>query len=80
MFSRFLSEVKKPFRVSCKSNILNKFKDLQELIKGNIDAVMIAKTKTGASLTTAPFLLENYHQSFRLGINSKSGSILVYVK
>ena len=31
------------------------FNDLQELIKGNIDAVMIAETKIDASFTTAQF-------------------------
>ena len=41
---------------------------------------MIAETKIDASFTTAQFLLDNYHQRFRLDINSKSGGILVYVK
>ena len=41
---------------------------------------MIAETRTDASFTTVQFLLENYHQPFRLDINSKSGGILVYVK
>ena len=62
------------------NSIRNKFNDLQELIKGNIDVVMIAETKIDVSFTTAQFLLDNYHQPFRLDINSKSGGILVYVK
>ena len=62
------------------NSIRNKFNDLQELIKGNSDIVMIAETKTDASFTKAQFLLDNYHQPFRLDINSKSGGILVYVK
>ena len=41
---------------------------------------MIAETKIDASFTAAQFLLNNYHQPFRLDINSKSGGILVYVK
>ena len=41
---------------------------------------MIAETKIDASFTTVQFLLDNYHQPFRLDINSKSGGILVYVK
>ena len=53
---------------------------MQDLIKGNIDAVMIAKTKIDASFTTARIFLDNYHQHFRLDINSRSGGILVYVK
>ena len=48
--------------------------------KGNIDVAMIAETKIDASFTTAQFLLNNYHQPFRLDINSKSGGILVYIK
>ena len=62
------------------NSIRNKFNDLQELIKGKSDIVMIAETKIDASFTTAQFLLDNYHQPFRLDINSKSGGILVYVK
>ena len=62
------------------NSIRNKFNDLQEVIKSNIDVVMIAETKTDAPFTTAQFLLDNYHQSFRLDINSKSGGILVYLK
>ena len=41
---------------------------------------MIAETKIDTSFTTAKFLLDNYHPPFRLDINSKSGSILVYFK
>ena len=41
---------------------------------------MIAETKIDASFTTAQFLLDNYHQPFRLDINCKWGGILVYVK
>ena len=62
------------------NSIRNKFNDLQEVIRGNIDVVMIPETKIDASFTTAQFLLGNYHQPFRLDINSKSGGILVYVK
>ena len=82
MFSRFHSRVKKlhienpanpPFAYLNINSIRNKFNDLQELIKGNTDAAMILETKIDASLTTEQFLLENYHQPFRLDINSKKG-------
>ena len=53
---------------------------MQELIKDSINVVMIAETKTDASLKTVQFLLDNYHEPLRLNINSKSGGILVYVK
>ena len=42
------------------NSIRNKFNDLQELIKGNIDVVIIAETKIDAPFTTAQFLLDNY--------------------
>ena len=61
------------------NSIRNKFDDLQELIKGNIDVVMITETKIDASFTKAQFLFDNYDQPFRLDINSKSGGILVFV-
>ena len=90
MISRFFSGVKhlsieysaNP-TIACLNinSIRNKFNDLQELVKGNTDGVMIAETRTDAYFTTSQFLLENYHQSFiRLDINSKSGSTLVFVK
>ena len=39
-----------------------KFKNLQELIKGNIDVVIISETERGTSITTVQFSLEIYHQ------------------
>ena len=42
-------------------------------------SLTIVETKTDAYFITAQFLLENYHQPFRLDINSKSGGILVYL-
>ena len=62
------------------NSIRNKFNNLQEVIKGNIDVFMIAETKIDGSFATAQFLLGNYDYPFRLDINSKSGDILVYVK
>ena len=62
------------------NSITNKFNDLQEVIKGDIDVATIAQTKIDASFKKAQFLLGNYRQPFRLDINSKSGDILVYVK
>ena len=60
--------------ISC---IRNKFNDLQEVIKGKTDVAKIAETTIDASFTTAQFLVDNYHQPYRLDINSKSGGILV---
>ena len=40
----------------------------------------LQKPKIDASFTMTQFILENYHQSFRLDISNKSGDILVYVK
>ena len=50
------------------NSIRNRFNSLQELIKGNIDVV----------ISTLQFLFENYHQPFRLDLNTKIGGILVY--
>ena len=44
------------------NSLRNKFKNFQELIKGNIDVVMISETKRDTSITTVQFLLEIYHQ------------------
>ena len=62
------------------NSIRNKFNNLQELIKDNIDVVIIAETKIDASFSTAQNLIDDYHQPFRLHINSKYGGIPLYVK
>ena len=41
---------------------------------------MITETKIDASFTMVQFLLDDYHEPFRLDINSESGGILVYIK
>ena len=41
---------------------------------------MTAENKIDASFTAAQFLLDKYHQPFRLDITSKNGGIFVYVK
>ena len=62
------------------NSVRNKFTNLQKLIKGNIDVVIIAETKIDTSFTKAQFLPDNYHPLFRLYINNKYGDILPYVK
>ena len=58
----------------------NKFTDLQFIVNGNIYIVSTAETKLDASFPSAQFTLKGYHTPYRLGINNKSGAILVYVK
>ena len=47
--------------------IRNKFENLQEIIKQNIDVLPLRK-------------LEGYHSPYRLDMSRKSGGLLVYVK
>ena len=89
MFSKFLSGFKN-LRIDNPANLIfdylntnsirNKFTNLQKLIKGNIDVVIIAETKIDTSFTKAQFLPDNYHPLFGLYINNKYGDTLPYVK
>ena len=58
----------------------NKFDQLVNGIKGNIDALMISETKLEDSFPSMQFSVEGYGPPYRLGRNSHGGGILVYVR
>ena len=69
-------QIPKALRLSNPKNVLsylnlhwirNKFENLQEIIKQNIDVLPLQK-------------LEGYHSPYRLDMSRKSGGLLVYVK
>ena len=62
------------------NSIRNKFENLREIIKQNVDVLAVAETKIDASFSSAQFFLEQYHSPYRLDISRKSGGLLVYVK
>ena len=60
------------------NTIRNKFDQLVNGIKGNIDVLMISETKLDDSFPSMQFLIEGYGPSYRLDRNSHGGGILVY--
>ena len=62
------------------NSIRNKFGNLREIIKQNVDVPAAAETKIDASFPPAQFFLEGYHSPYRLDIPRKSVGLLVYVK
>ena len=62
------------------NSIRNKFENLQEVIKENVDILAIAETKIDSSFPKSQFLLNGFHNPYRLDVTKNSGGILVYVK
>ena len=62
------------------NSLRNKFDYLIEQITGNIDILMISKTKLDSSFPSGKFLIDGYSESFRIDRNSQGGGIMLYVK
>ena len=62
------------------NSIRNKFYQLVNGIKGNINVLMISETKLDDSFSSMQFLIEGYGPPYRLDRNSHGGGILVYVR
>ena len=62
------------------NSIKNKFENLREIIKQDVDVLAVAETKMDASFPSAQFFLGGYHSPYRLDISRKNGCLLVYVK
>ena len=62
------------------NSIRNKFNQLVNGIKGNIDVLMVSETKLYDSFPSMQFLIEGYGPPYRLDRNSHGGGILVYVR
>ena len=85
-----ISQILKGLRLSNPENVIlaylnvnsirNKFENLLEIIKQNLDVLAVAETKIDASFPSAQFFLEGYHSPYRLDISRKSGYLSVHVK
>ena len=58
----------------------NKFKNISSLISKNVDILIVAENKLDSFFLKAQFLIPGFPHSFRLGINRRSGGLLVSVK
>ena len=62
------------------NSIRNKFELLKDQIKGNIDILMISKTKIDDTFPHSQFFIEGFSTPYRLGCDSNGGGILLYVR
>ena len=60
------------------NSVKTKFDDLVKRLRGNIDILMIFKTKLYASFPTSQFLINGFNSPYRLDRNGKGEGILVY--
>ena len=56
-----------------------KFDSLVEILRSNVDILLISETKIDSSFPTAQFKIEGY-TTYRLDRNSNGGSILLYIR
>ena len=58
----------------------NKFEFYVDQIKENVDLLMISKTKLGESFPQGQFKISGFSRPFRHDLNSKGGSIVLFVR
>ena len=62
------------------NSIRNKFEALVNGVRGNVDILMISKTKTDDSFPPTQFLIEGFTATYKLDRNVSGGGILVYIR
>ena len=62
------------------NSLRNKFESLKQLIKGNIDILVITESKLDESFPSQQFDIEGYGIPYRLDKNASSGGVLIYVR
>ena len=62
------------------NSLRNKFDALTEIIKNNIDILMISETKIDDSFPLNQFIIGGYASPFRIDRSSEGGGIIVYVR
>ena len=60
--------------------IRNKFDSVRAAIVNYVDIFIAAETTINQSFSTAQFVIDGFHKSFRLDATGKSGGLLVYVR
>ena len=62
------------------NSIRNRFEALVNEVRGNVDILMISKTKTDDSFPPTQFLIEGFTATYKLDRNVSGGGILVYIR
>ena len=76
--------LKNPNRLICAhlniNSVRNKFDLLSDIIKNNIDILMISETKLDSSFPNGQFQIHGYSEPYRLDRNGNGGGILVFFR
>ena len=76
--------LKNPNRLICAhlniNSVRNKFDLLSDIIKNNIDILMISETKLDSSFPNGQFQIHGYSEPYRLDRNGNGGGILVFIR
>ena len=62
------------------NSIRNKFDSLVDIIKDNIDILMILETKVDDSFPDGQFFLDGFGTPFRLDRNRNGGGIMLFIR
>ena len=62
------------------NSISNKFDNLQLIIKGKSDKLVIAETKTDSTFTLNQFAIQGYSKPYRFDRNRNGGGVFIYVR
>ena len=62
------------------NSLRNKFEDLKEIIKGNIDILIVSETKIDRSFPDSQFIMEGYSKPFRYDRCTTGGGIIAYIR
>ena len=62
------------------NSLRNKFESLKQLIKANIDILVITESKLDDSFPSQQFDIEGYGLPYRLDKNASSGGVLIYIR
>ena len=76
--------LKNPNRLICAHlniiSVKNKFDLLSNIIKNNIDILMISETKLNSSFPNGQFQIHGYSKPYRFDKNGNGGGILVFIR
>ena len=76
--------LKDPNRLICYhsniNSVRNRFDFLGDIIKNNIDILMISETKLDSSFPNGQFQIHGYSEPYRLDRNGNGGGILVFIR
>ena len=62
------------------NSMRNKFESLSTQVKGNIDVLMVSKTKIDDSFSVGNFVLDGFSTPYQLDYDSNGGGIMLYIR